>query len=645
MRGTTNPPHRPRRRAARLAPLALAALLLASPRSLPAQDAAGWLGKRVLLQFDSVLRVGDTVVDDQKREASGRGGLRKAGRIYRVDQVNGPWLWLQAEGEGAAGWILSAEVIPHDGAIDYFTNQIRANPANGNAYVSRGHIWRDKKEYNLALSDYNEAIRLDRGSEIAWCSRGIAWRAKFEYDKAIADYDEAIRLDSMFGLAYYNRGIAWDAKSERDRAIADYTEAIRLDREFALAFYNRGNAWRAKFEHDRAIADYTEAIRLDPKHSGAYHNRGLARGAKSEHEKAIADYTEAIRLDPKLGPAYNDRGVSWGAKSEYDRAIADYTEAIRLHPKDALAYFNRAVLDMITRRDGAVAGMRTVVELEGGKGENAVYAVILGHLAGRIASDAEAAKGFLGPLARDLNTTGWPYPAVRFLRGDLDEARFLAMAADPDQRTEARCFLGLHRELEGRREESLAHYRWVKEYGTRSSVEYSIALAELARLESPAGLKPATPEAGVAKLLGTILYVPTPQMEARFGADPQPMADYVNALKARANAVLAEAEPTTARGLLVAVGIKAGRRSKVWCQPVEGPMPPTLVRTLERELGEVEAVALKAGPAGFGLQFGLNGKTPAEFPKFPGRWDDAAGAGRSKTLIPPDDLFKILWPD
>ncbi len=555
MRGATSPSQRCRRGANRLVPLALAALLLASPRSLPAQEAGGWLGKRVLLQFNSVLRVGDTVVDDQKREARGRGGPRETRRIYRVDQVNGPWLWLQAEGEVGAGWILAAEVIPYDGAIDYFTNQIRANPANGSAYTSRGHLWHDKKEYDLALADYNEAIRLDPGSEVAWCNRGIAWHDKSEYDKAIADYAEAIRLDVKYASAYANRGIAW---------------------------------------HD---------------------------------------------------------------KSEYDKAIADYAEAIRLDPKDSWAYFGRAVLAMTTRRDGAVAGMRTVVELERGKGQLATYAVILGHLAARIAGDAGVAAEFLGPWARDLDTTAWPYPAVRFLRGDLDEGPFLALAVDTDMKTEARCFLGLRRGLEGRREEALTHYRWVKEHGTRSFVEYQIAVAELARLEAaagrggpgpavkPAGPKPATPEAGVAKLLGTILYVPTPQMEARFGADPQPIADYVNALKARANAVLAEAEPTTARGLLVAVGIKAGRRSKVWCQPVEGSMPAALVRTLERELGEVEAVALKAGPAGFGLQFGLNGKTPAEFPKFPGRWDDAAGAGRSKALIPPDDLFKILWPD
>ena len=88
--------------------------------------------------------------------------------------------------------------------------------------------------------------------------------------------------------------------------------------------------------------------------------------------------------------------------------------------------------------------------------------------------------------------------------------------------------------------------------------------------------------------------------------------------KKPADAILAPAEPISAKkGLLVAVGITAGRRSRVWCQAVEGDIPTALPRTLERELADVEAVELKQAPAGFGLKFALNGKTPSEFPEAP----------------------------
>jgi tetratricopeptide (TPR) repeat protein len=657
------------------AQIALVLILAIAPlRGVSAQDAAGWVGKRVLLQFGSVLRVGNDVVDNQKLTANARGGLRKLDRIYRVEQVNGPWLWLQAEGVGIAGWVPAAEVIPFDQAIDYFTNQIRANPANDAAYISRGHIWRDRQEFDLALADFNEALRLDPGSEVCWCNRGNAWSDKKEYDKAIADYTEAIRLDPKDALAYYNRGIAWYAKKDYDKALADYNEAIRLDPKDALAYYNRGIAWYAKKDYDKALADYNEAIRLDPKDATAYNNRGSAWSDKKEYDKAIADYNEAIRLDPKDATAYNNRGIAWSDKKEYDKALADYTEAIRLDPQYARAHFSRALTCLVNRQAGAIDGAKRVLELESGNGDLSTFSVIVGSLAARMGKDESSAKELLGPLAAKLDTGKWPYPIVRYLRAELDESTLLALATDDDKRTEAHCYLGLDRLAQGQPDRAVVHFHWVKEHGNTSYTEYAIAIAELDRAATtpaaptarksarPARTTPArksarpartTPapvintdgQADSAKLYGTILYVPTADIEARFGANPEPLASYIIALRKRTNAIMAQAEPTSAKGLLVAVGIKEGRRTKVWCQVIEGELPTPLLRTLERELSDVESVALKQGPAAVGLKFALNGKTPAAFPAAPDRWTDAAQSTRSKKIIPPDDLFKIIWPD
>jgi lipoprotein NlpI len=78
----------------------------------------------------------------------------------------------------------------------------------------------------------------------------------------------------------------------------------------------------------------------------------------------------------------------------------------------------------------------------------------------------------------------WPYPSVQYLRGEIDEEALLKLATDDDKRTEARCFLGLDHLLKGNRDKALVHFRWVKEKGTVGYVEYTIAVAELERLEN-----------------------------------------------------------------------------------------------------------------------------------------------------------------
>jgi lipoprotein NlpI len=128
-----------------------------------------------------------------------------------------------------------------------------------------------------------------------------------------------------------------------------------------------------------------------------------------------------------------------------------------------------------------VDGFQAVIDLQGWKGDHAPFALVLGHFALRLAGDEPAAKRFLSASAGKLADT-WPYPVVQFLRGEIDEAALLKLATD-DKRTEARCYLGLDHALKGRKDEALAHFRWVKEHGRADFTGHIIAVAELERLE------------------------------------------------------------------------------------------------------------------------------------------------------------------
>ena len=97
------------------------------------------VGKRVITQFGTVLQVGNQVVDDEGRgKELALGKNQNVFRTYMVEQANGPWLWLVAEGSSAKGWAPAANVILFDQAIDYITGQIRATRAIGlNMYGSQ----------------------------------------------------------------------------------------------------------------------------------------------------------------------------------------------------------------------------------------------------------------------------------------------------------------------------------------------------------------------------------------------------------------------------------------------------------------------------------------------------------------------------
>ena len=127
-------------------------------------------------------------------------------------------------------------------------------------------------------------------------NRGIALSQKKEYDKAWADLNEAIRLDPKLATAYVIRGEIWLKKNDLDHAIADLSEAVRID-PHSPAYNARGFAWANRRQFDKAIDDYNEAIRIGPDDARSYYGRGYAWAGKKEFEKAITDFDAAIRQD------------------------------------------------------------------------------------------------------------------------------------------------------------------------------------------------------------------------------------------------------------------------------------------------------------------------------------------------------------
>lgn len=79
-------------------------------------------------------------------------------------------------------------------------------------------------------------------------NRCIALANKRSFERAIADCDEAIRLDPKSVAAYNNRGYACIEKGEVDRAIADYDEAIRLNQMNVSSYLGRGNALQTTWQ-------------------------------------------------------------------------------------------------------------------------------------------------------------------------------------------------------------------------------------------------------------------------------------------------------------------------------------------------------------------------------------------------------------
>jgi len=62
------------------------------------------------------------------------------------------------------------------------------------AYNNRGNIYRDEKDYNKALSDYNQAIRLEPNFALVYRNRGKMFKEQGRKQEADADFAKAAQL-------------------------------------------------------------------------------------------------------------------------------------------------------------------------------------------------------------------------------------------------------------------------------------------------------------------------------------------------------------------------------------------------------------------------------------------------------------------
>lgn len=95
--------------------------------------------------------------------------------------------------------------------------------------VNRGNAHADKKEYDRAIADFDQAIKLDQQNAYAYNSRADTLREAGRPEQGLPDAEKALKLDSNNAEFWDTRAQILQALGGRQEAIADYRRALELD--------------------------------------------------------------------------------------------------------------------------------------------------------------------------------------------------------------------------------------------------------------------------------------------------------------------------------------------------------------------------------------------------------------------------------
>ena len=173
---------------------------------------------------------------------------------------------------------------------------------NSRTLFSMGVIEAENRQFNAALTLYNEAVEKDPNEAFYYINRGALQSEMIDFISSIDNNVQVLTLDNAGATkarVQDKRIRSYDYTS----AIQDMKRAAELLPELPYVYYNLGNLYCLSSELPISIVNYTKAIELYPALAEAYYNRGLVLIYLKDKEKGCMDISKAGELG--IPDAYN----------------------------------------------------------------------------------------------------------------------------------------------------------------------------------------------------------------------------------------------------------------------------------------------------------------------------------------------------
>jgi lipoprotein NlpI len=223
-----------------------------------------------------------------------------------------------------------------------------ASSAQSNDDAKKCAAEAERNNFDLSIDYCTQAIQSDvlSDQELAavFNNRGLAYYNKKDYERAVQDYDQALRLGLKDADLLYRRGLVYLENNDYTRAIQDFDEALKLNAEHVAVLQKRGWAYESKKDYDQAIRDYDRAISLQPTDGRAFIRRASALQEKRLYERALADYEAATQLDSKLA-SERPKGFLFFYLGRMTQSAEMFEKYMKSNPNDAWVILFRYLVE------------------------------------------------------------------------------------------------------------------------------------------------------------------------------------------------------------------------------------------------------------------------------------------------------------
>jgi tetratricopeptide (TPR) repeat protein len=331
-------------------------------------------------------------------------------------------------------------LVPRREALAFLQDVSRTDPQNfanwlrlGNLYVQLGKLSGRTSYLDEAEQCYGVGIALRPELYWAYLNRGLLYLDLKDFKRARGDFDRVATLRPDLAMAYVNRALARLGLKDFRGAVDDLTFALKSKDAPARVLFLRARARAGLGDTEGAARDHAEGLRREPNDPVSWVVRGLAKLA-DDPRGALADYDAALALNPRyIDALQNKANVLSEHLGRTEEAVRVLDVAVEHHPGYVKALAGRGVLlARLGRRDAAARDARASLALD--DGALTVYQAACVYALNSNQEPADRAEA-LRLLTEAVRKDG-SFLAIALQDRDLDPLRAQAGFQGPDEALE-----------------------------------------------------------------------------------------------------------------------------------------------------------------------------------------------------------------
>jgi len=272
------------------------------------------------------------------------------------------------------------------------------------SYKEQADHYRDSKQYDLAIENYNAALDLkpdywqahanlsiifsamgNHSSAVSHAEKSISimpqvaelhdnigtiYRESGNYTESIKSHRNAININPALSSAYFNLGLSCEKDGAINEAIKAFENATDRDKNLIHAHIILGKLLHGEGRMDEAVIALQRAIELRPNLPKVHHDLGRIFLEQGKFEEAIASFKRSLESNPDSPETYYNLAIAQQQCGKLDDVIVSYDKALQIDSTRPEMHFNRGVaLKERGRLDEAVDSYQAAIKYSSGYAE------------------------------------------------------------------------------------------------------------------------------------------------------------------------------------------------------------------------------------------------------------------------------------